>query len=634
MLAQAIDENLIVCTGKTYISVMLIKELSASTNLKLCDDGKRTIFLVKQVTLVHQQGDYISMHTGMSVGKYYGELDIELWDKSKWDNEFETHQVLVMTSQIFLDILTHTYVSLSQVNLLIFDECHHATGADSYAVIMNEHYDNTSGNMPRILGLTASITSRKIKAHKLEKEMQQLELTLKSRIESGSSREESRRHGTSAVVKYIPCIPYKLNCNDSVKMSFEILNKISLEIEKHHSEYRSKRDEQENQLSEVMLFTDYRHTNMINYNEQSACYMQICQSQSITVPKLKRHIDNIKHMGNDLGLMGLYLACLHLKTYLKDDLNNQFSPMNFNKSQELFMNVYNKIELMTDTILYKLIEENSTNYHLLYSEKVCLLLEQIVEQYALTLSFETYDCSHSPMKCIIFVERICTAILLSELLENMCQIRYPEYKSIKSTHIAGTKSFGIKDPMNAKRQRQIINDFRSGTINCLIATAVVEEGLDIPQCNLVFRFNKPNNFCSYMQSKGRARAKQNASFIILMSSDDHKAMTEYREYEEIEEILQSELYFRSSSFDDDIEDATKLPPYVTENGVVIDATRAVRLIYEYCAILGHGQIFPPRILFHGNGPYSCILSMPANCPVRDDVISMWVSTEASMKVAK
>ncbi len=38
-------------------------------------------------------------------------------------------------------------------------------------------------------------------------------------------------------------------------------------------------------------------------------------------------------------------------------------------------------------------------------------------------------------------------------------------------------------------------------------------------------------------------------------------------------------------------------------------------------LLGNGQIFPPRFLFHGHtSPYTCILSMPANCPIRDDVI--------------
>ncbi|CAF4411246.1 unnamed protein product, partial [Rotaria magnacalcarata] len=56
--------------------------------------------------------------------------------------------------------------------------------------------------------------------------------------------------------------------------------------------------------------------------------------------------------------------------------------------------------------------------------------------------------------------------------------------------------------MSAKYQRQVIKKFRKGEINVLVATAIAEEGLDITKCNLVFRFNKPPNFSSYMQSKG------------------------------------------------------------------------------------------------------------------------------------
>jgi ERCC4-related helicase len=69
---------------------------------------------------------------------------------------------------------------------------------------------------------------------------------------------------------------------------------------------------------------------------------------------------------------------------------------------------------------------------------------------------------------------------------------------------------------------------------------VVEEGLDIPDCNLVFRFNKPPNFSSYMQSKGRARAKENASYVLLIAEPDPKKfeaeLSDYRNYEEIEQV--------------------------------------------------------------------------------------------------
>ena len=44
----------------------------------------------------------------------------------RWAIEFESNNVLVMTAQIFVDILNHAYFSVHQVNLLIFDECHAA----------------------------------------------------------------------------------------------------------------------------------------------------------------------------------------------------------------------------------------------------------------------------------------------------------------------------------------------------------------------------------------------------------------------------------------------------------------------------------------------------------------------------
>jgi endoribonuclease Dicer len=50
-MEQAKNENLVIClptgSGKTYIAVMLIKEMAHAVRRRVDDGGKRTVFLVK-----------------------------------------------------------------------------------------------------------------------------------------------------------------------------------------------------------------------------------------------------------------------------------------------------------------------------------------------------------------------------------------------------------------------------------------------------------------------------------------------------------------------------------------------------------------------------------------------------------
>ncbi len=65
-------------------------------------------------------------------------------------------------------------LALNDVNLIIFDECHHASGDNRYAALMSKHYDKCL-NPPRVLGLTASISSKKIRPKDLADNMKELE---------------------------------------------------------------------------------------------------------------------------------------------------------------------------------------------------------------------------------------------------------------------------------------------------------------------------------------------------------------------------------------------------------------------------------------------------------------------------
>lgn len=65
-------------------------------------------------------------------------------------------------------------LALDKANLLIFDECHHASGDHPYASIMKYYYMSCS-QCPRILGLTASLGVGKFDPNQLRKIAKDLE---------------------------------------------------------------------------------------------------------------------------------------------------------------------------------------------------------------------------------------------------------------------------------------------------------------------------------------------------------------------------------------------------------------------------------------------------------------------------
>ena len=131
----------------------------------------------------------IKKHTDLKVKHYVGEMGVDFWDKDKWENEFNENNVLVMTAQIFLNLLLHGFIKLSQVNLLIFDECHHAKKSHPYKQIMNRFDGRQETDYPKIMGLTASVVNKKVKPWKIESEIQELECTLRSTCETSQDED-------------------------------------------------------------------------------------------------------------------------------------------------------------------------------------------------------------------------------------------------------------------------------------------------------------------------------------------------------------------------------------------------------------------------------------------------------------
>ena len=113
----------------------------------------------------------------------------------------EEADVLVMTAQILVNILTHGFFTPRNINLLIMDECHNATKKHPYVRVM-EFLPIFDG--PHIMGLTASIINEKYKKSGdkqsikifLDDKMKSLERTMRAKCITCSDREATSHYAT------------------------------------------------------------------------------------------------------------------------------------------------------------------------------------------------------------------------------------------------------------------------------------------------------------------------------------------------------------------------------------------------------------------------------------------------------
>lgn len=80
-------------------------------------------------------------------------------------------------------------------------------------------------------------------------------------------------------------------------------------------------------------------------------------------------------------------------------------------------------------------------------------------------------------------------------------------------------------------QRDTLDDFRSGRKNLIIATDVLEEGIDISACGLVVCYDKPANLKSFIQRRGRARQMQSTYTIMFATNDDSPDIRRWKDLE-------------------------------------------------------------------------------------------------------
>lgn len=144
--------------------------------------------------------------------------------------------------------------------------------------------------------------------------------------------------------------------------------------------------------------------------------------------------------------------------------------------------------------LSKLVKSSSTEEH----PKVSLLKELLKEMYS----------TNSSMKGIIFTTIRSAVTMLLNSLSGINGIRAERFVGQANKLDRG---------MSQKEQLKVLEQFKEGKINLLIATNVGEEGLDVSECNFVIFYDNPPSAVRIVQRMGRTGRKLPGKVYILLT---------------------------------------------------------------------------------------------------------------------
>lgn len=170
--------------------------------------------------------------------------------------------------------------------------------------------------------------------------------------------------------------------------------------------------------------------------------------------------------------------------------------------------------------------------------------------------------------------------------------------------------------------------FRNGVLNCLFATSVAEEGLDVPDCNLVIRFDLYSTVIQYIQSRGRAR-QPNSRYVHMIEKGNRYHIALVREVRKNEGLLRhfcqalpADRLLTGNDFDIDYFLAKERQHRVyTEpsTGAKLTYKKSLTILANFVSSLPHSSetsLTPEYVMISQNKQFVCEVILPDTSPIR------------------
>ncbi|KAI5699652.1 hypothetical protein M8J75_006471 [Diaphorina citri] len=690
LFQAALDKNIIVCTenstDKSFISLKVIQEFG----FKVRKNKNIILLVIESAETGLAQCAFMKNQSDLNINHLYS-----VNDKDDISELLEQTHVLVASSQILIDLFTCNFLDVQQVSVLMLNECHLML-AQSHSMQQLITIFGDVLKQVRIIGFTLPLfvkgTSNPGKVVACAEKLQEL---TNASIETANDILANLRYcskSTELVIEHSEKnqeVTYSslseilensiMNLTDYLQEHNYNLLDIYGEFEDEVKNIPDPSEEPLNLVNEFLLVlrtmgpwcADKVALHIlckIHRLQTTACYERhfllliLLQTEMIKIRKICE--DVFKTMDEKEALYKFVSP----KVLRLIEIFKQYKPY-CSPDDELFTEMTQKkiildskdiiaLKITGDKISKVDVDENSLDRtmkdtfvyvgrdrgHSNNTQAVPAIGDKPTSPAKLTMSFAKFvrtSCfsfdNYEQFCSLLIVESDMIARVLFNIVSELRKVDF-EFWWLTPQFILLQESEKQSD--NSKRIEDVLKKFRTRECNILIGTCLLEQGYDLPKCNLVIRFEPCSTYKTYVQSKCAGLKKSSHlhdSYFVMFSSSSEISheLNKIARFQLINQILLKFCTNQAPKSEEEIE-ADKfslcVKPFCPqsdkekENLIQVTMDNAIFIVNRYCARL-------PSDIFTRLAPiitiseikeddsimFTCSIRLPINSPLKRSV---------------
>ncbi|MGQ3329775.1 DEAD/DEAH box helicase [Halorubrum sp. FL23] len=452
----AADEHTLVCLP-TGLGKTTVSLLVTAERLH--EAGGKALFLAPTKPLVQQHADFYREALSIpddEIVVFTG--DVKPDDRAAlWDDA----RIVIATPQVVENDLVGNRISLRDVTHCTFDECHRATGDYAYVYIAERYHADAAD--PLVTGMSASPGGD---TEEIETVCENLGLVNVEVMTEDDADVDEYTHDTDVQWEQVTLPDEVLDIRDALnEVITDRLEKLKqLGVTNTTNPDLSQKDlnKMRGQLKQMMD------------NDQSEGYKGM--STHAEVMKLRRATELVETQSVE-----------SVRRYFERQREAARSSGASKASQRMVADPKVR-EAMRKA-------ESFDGLHPKFSKARILLAEMLG--------------INGGERAILFTESRDTAEALVEFLSASFDVR----------KFVGQGDKDGSDGMSQKQQQQTLDEFKAGEFEVLVSTSVAEEGLDVPEVDLVCFYEPVPTAIRSIQRKGRTGRQAEGKVVVLMAED-------------------------------------------------------------------------------------------------------------------